>query len=264
MKRYKQFTPIVISEFEASTWHHPVHQHNHYELIYIKNGSGKHVINSQTVNYSPGIVFLLGPDDEHFFEIEQKTHFVYVKFTDIFMHRDAVGSEASLRHLEYLIKSRETHQSGFLIAEGDKLVVSNIFKLIASLKQDLLKNEVLIWMQVLALAHLLQRNMPEIKSLPRQTKDMQALFCYLHKHIYEPKMLKAEVLAKHFAMTKAYIGPYFKKQAGITLREYINHYRNSLISKRLESGQYKLRQIAAEFGLTDESHVSKLIKRKYF
>lgn len=262
MKRYRQFEPIVISEFETSTWHHPVHQHNHYELIYIKSGSGKHVINANAVHYSSGTVFLLGPNDEHFFEIAQKTHFVYLKFTDVFMHRDAVGSEASLRHLEYLIKSRETHQSGFLFTENDQLAVDGIFELITVLKQDMLKNEVLIWMQVLALAHLLQRNMPEIKSLPHRTKDMQALFCYLHKYIYEPEMLKAETLAKYFAMTKAYIGPYFKKQAGITLREYINTYRNSLISKRLESGQYKLRQIAAEFGLTDESHVSKLIKRK--
>lgn len=263
MKRYKQFEPIVISEFETSTWHHPVHQHNHYELIYIKNGSGKHVINSQAVNYSSGTVFLLGPSDEHVFEIEQKTRFVYLKFTDVFMHRDTMGSEASLRHLEYLIKSRETHQSGFSFTADDKLVVDRVFALLIALKQDMLKNEALMWMQVLALAHLLQRNMPEIKSLPHRTKDMQALFCYLHKHIYEPEKLKAEDLAKHFTLSKDYIGPYFKKQTGITLREYINTYRNSLINKRLESGQYKLKQIAAEFGLTDESHVSKLMKRKY-
>jgi len=262
MKRYKQFEPVVISDFEVSEWHHPVHNHNHYELIYIKGGSGKHVINLLPARYGKGDVFLLGPEEEHYFEIEQKSHFVYLKFTDLYIHKEEGIFSSGIRHLEYLIKSRETHLSGFNFTGDDQTTVDRLFNVIISLKKDMLRNEQLIWMQVLTLAHILQRNMPEIKSNEHRTKDMQAVFCYIHKYIYKPERLKAKVMADHFKFTKDYIGPYFKKNTGITIRDYISDYRKSLIRQRMNSGRFGLKQIAAEFGLTDESHVSKLLRNK--
>ena len=44
MKRYRQIAPVVISDFTVEEWHHPVHNHNHHELIYIKSGKGWHTI----------------------------------------------------------------------------------------------------------------------------------------------------------------------------------------------------------------------------
>ncbi|MBO9631736.1 MAG: helix-turn-helix domain-containing protein [Chitinophagaceae bacterium] len=68
-------------------------------------------------------------------------------------------------------------------------------------------------------------------------------------------------LARQFNTTEDYIGRYFRKHAGITLRDYVQQYRSTLIRMRLDKGDYSLDQIANEFGLTDESHVSKLLKR---
>jgi AraC family L-rhamnose operon regulatory protein RhaS len=169
---------------------------------------------------------------------------------------------AGLRHLEYLIKSRETHLSGFVFNDEDQVTINRIFEVILSMKKEVLRNEELIWMQVLTLAHILQRNMPEIRSNEHQTKDMQAVFCYIHKHIYDPEKLKAQVMATHFNFTKDYIGQYFKINTGMTIRDYISDYRGSLIRQRIDSGIFGLKQIASEFGLTDESHVSKLLKKK--
>jgi AraC family L-rhamnose operon regulatory protein RhaS len=261
MKRYKQFTPVLIEAFEVSDWTHPIHKHNHYELIYIKSGAGNHVINSKSIAYKVGAVFLLGPEEEHYFEIASKTHFVYLKFTDVYLHHQDGLLNAGLRHLEYLIKSRETHLAGFVFNDEDQVTINRIFEVVIALKNDMLHNETLIWLQVLTLAHLLQRNMPEISANQHRTKDMQAVFCYIHKHIYAPEKLKAQVMAEHFQFTKDYIGQYFKANTGITMSAYIGQYRASLIKQRMESGSFGLKQIAAEFGLTDESHVSKILKQ---
>jgi AraC family L-rhamnose operon regulatory protein RhaS len=261
MKRYKQFAPVLISDFEVSEWVHPSHNHNHYELIYIKTGSGNHIINSHCIKYNEGSVFLLGPEEEHYFEIEQKTHFVYLKFTDLYIHRDEGMFNSGLQHLEYLIKSRETHVSGFAFKDDDQIIISRIFDVIIAMKESLLLNEELIWMQVLTLASILQRNMPEIRSNEHRTKDMQAVFCYIHKHIYFPEKLKAQIMAENFKFTKDYMGQYFKANTGTTIRDYISDYRGSLIKQRVDSGRFGLKQIASEFGLTDESHVSKLLKK---
>ncbi|MOA28892.1 HTH-type transcriptional activator RhaS [compost metagenome] len=130
------------------------------------------------------------------------------------------------------------------------------------MKKEILRNEHLIWMQVLTLAQILQRNMPEVRSYQYRTKDMQAVFCYIHKNIYYPANLKAQIMAEHFKFSKDYIGQYFKKNTDMTIREYISNYRGNLIRQRINSGRFSLKQIALEFGLTDESHVSKLLKQK--
>ncbi|MCX2454193.1 AraC family ligand binding domain-containing protein [Pedobacter sp. PLR] len=260
MKRYKQFEPVLISDFEVLEWQHPVHSHNHYELIYISHGSGRHFINSVPVDYRKGDVFLLGPEEEHYFEVIEKTRFIYLKFTDAYIHQRSAVTNSTVKHLEYLIKSRETHHSGFNLSAGDQTIVDLLFGVIIAVKHDLMRNEQVIWMQVLALSEILQRNMPEIKASANRSRDMQAVFCYIHKHIYSPANLKADVMAGHFHFTSGYIGPYFKRNTGITLRKYIGDYRSSLIRQRLDSGRFTLKQLAAEFGLTDESHVSKLLK----
>lgn len=259
MKRYRQFQPLVISDFEAEVWSHPVHQHNHYEIIFIKEGTGLHYINGNGVNYSSRDLFLIGPDDEHYFEIESRTHFVFIKFTDVYIHQVHAGAAYGLQHLEYLIKSKETHLSGFNLSKSDKLSAEHMVNVVLSLGHDSLANEQLIWLQVLALATLIQRNMPELKATAHRSRDMQAVFCYIHKHVYTPDQLKAAAMAAHFNTTPDYIGPYFKRNTGITLRNYIADYRKGLIGRRLESRNYSLKQIAAEFGLTDESHVKKIL-----
>jgi AraC family L-rhamnose operon regulatory protein RhaS len=260
MKHYKQFQPLVISEFKASVWPHPVHKHNHHELIVIRQGSGTHHICGNSITYSGSAIFLVGPNEEHFFVIAELTQFLFIKFTDAYIHNVNSVSSYGLQQMEYLIKSRETHLAGFQLAVNDQLTADAIIEVIMSLKQDLLSNEQLIWLQVLALAALLQRNMPELKATCHRSKDMQAVFCYVHKHIYTPAKLKSSAMASHFNTTPDYIGPYFKRNAGVTLRKYIKNYRNSLIRQRLDGSNYSLKQIAAEFGLTDESHVSKVLK----
>jgi len=260
MRRYKQFEPLLISDFEVKEWQHPVHKHNHYELIYIKTGSGSHVINSLPLAYREGDIFLIGPEEDHYFKIAERTRFVYLKFTDAFIHQDDLNNNKSLQHLEYLIKSRETHRSGFNLSPEDRTTVDLIFSVILSFIYDQLQNQQLIWLQLFSLASILQRNMPEVQGSANRTQDIQALFCYIHKHIYTPDHLKAAVMAHHFNLAKEYVGPYFKRNTGFALRDYIRDYRNSLIRQRISSGRLSLKQIAAEFGLTDESHVSKLIK----
>ena len=260
--RYRQFEPLIVSDFEVQTWDHPIHNHNHHELIYIKHGSGSHVINQVLQPYNEGNVFLLGPDQEHSFIINETTRFIFIKFTDSYIYQRDGILNAHIRALEYLIKSQETHFRRFKLIEQDQATASLIFDVIISLNSKTALDEHLVWLQVLALATLLQRNMPEIKQVAGRNKDLQAMFCYLHKNIYSPSQLKASAMAAHFNSSANYIGPYFKRNTGMTLRDYISSYRKSLIKERLKSGNYSQKQIALEFGLTDESHVYKLLQKE--
>lgn len=258
MKRYRQFQPLLISVFEVSEWHHPIHSHNHYELIYIKKGSGVHHINQMAVIYKQGDIFLLGPNEEHYFEIEASTRFIYLKFTELYL-REGRDAMHSVKEMEYLIQSREAHLAGFRLTAHDQLLTVQIFNLIEILKLESSMNERLIWQQLISLSVILKRNLPEVIPGENSENRMEVVFAYIHEHIYTPEKLRSLVMAAHFNTTSNYIGSYFKRNAGTSLRTYIKSYRHTLISNRIKSGNYSLKQIAEEFGLTDESHVHKII-----
>lgn len=88
MRRYLQYEPFNIYSFEAKEWEHPVHKHNHCEIIFIREGKGKHVINSNTFSYTSGDVFLLGQEDSHYFEIDRPTAFCFIRFMEVFFNEE--------------------------------------------------------------------------------------------------------------------------------------------------------------------------------
>lgn len=263
MKRYRQFASVLISDFETATWSHPIHNHNHYELIYIKHGTGTHHINGQEIPYQPGNVFLLGPDEEHFFAIIESSRFIYLKFTDLYIHQPEHKQQHEMHELEYLIKCKELRSSRFDIDPSDSAIIDRIYDVISTLKANLNKNERLIWLQIMTLTNLLKRNLTQmVAGTDSSGRSMEAMYTYIHEHIYSPASLRAKVMSEFFNMSPDYLGPYFKKNTGIGLAQYIRQYRNSLIEKSMKSGHYTLKHVAAEFGLTDESHLKKTMKSK--
>jgi AraC family transcriptional regulator, L-rhamnose operon regulatory protein RhaS len=84
MRRYILHTPFNIYHFKAKKWGHPVHNHTYFEIIFIVTGKGTHHINGNSFNYSIGDVFLLGPEDFHFFEIKSETEFCFIRFNESF------------------------------------------------------------------------------------------------------------------------------------------------------------------------------------
>ena len=263
MQRYNQFHPILISDFESSHWQHPAHNHNHYELIYIKRGSGKHIINRNSFDYGKGNIFLLGPQDYHEFDITETTHFIYLKFTDLYIKSNTHEQKQWVQDMEYLIKNKEVRLSKFNISAADQNIADAIYNVILQLKSSIMQNEGLIYLQIMALSALLKRNLPEVitnASHATGAKNVEEIFAYIHTNIYNPELIKLKILAARFNTTVNYIGPFFKRNTGITLRDYIMEYRRNLIQKRLASYNYSLKEIASEFGLTDESHLSKLLK----
>ena len=86
MKRLRQFEPFILTDFEVEEYPFPRHNHTYYEIIYIYHGSGRHCLNTNEFDYQPGDLFLLTPEDNHYFIVEQKTRFVFLKFTDSFFY----------------------------------------------------------------------------------------------------------------------------------------------------------------------------------
>ena len=102
MPKLNQFETLVIDEFEEEKFHLPEHSHTYYEIIYIKKGCGVHHLNKNLLSYKAGDLFVLSPDDEHYFDIKKSTKlfptiaFCYVKLNEIIRSIHEIASNSLL------------------------------------------------------------------------------------------------------------------------------------------------------------------------
>ncbi|MEO5684066.1 MAG: AraC family transcriptional regulator [Chitinophagaceae bacterium] len=91
-------------------------------------------------------------------------------------------------------------------------------------------------------------------------RNNEQLLTFIHQHIYTPELVQIKTIAENFNISAAYFGAYFKRNFGISYRGYLHRYRINLIERRLVSSRLTLKEIASEFGLVDESHLSRYSK----
>lgn len=92
------------------------------------------------------------------------------------------------------------------------------------------------------------------------TPQKDDLIFYIHQNIYTPEKIRINSISEHFNISKTYFSVYFKRNFDVSYRNYITDYKIKLIERRIRSGQMTMKQIAFEFGFTDESHLTNYFK----
>ena len=268
MKRYKQFDSLVVADFEVDQWQHPLHNHNHFEIIFIGRGKGIHKLNGVEHLYGQGDLFLLGPEDEHEFQVKERSRFIYFKFTKLYI---AGNTELPLpnqwnRDVDQLLASPERKKGNLLHSEEDRALAGELMEMIvAEYQGGKVLGQKIIYQLFSIIMLLLKRNRKAFEhtaALPEQAGIAEEIMEYIALNIYDPDKLKLKSLAEHFHYSPNYIGMLFKEKVGSTLRDYVGRYRFKLIEQRLQQGKLGMKQIAAEFGFVDESHLYKFIKSR--
>lgn len=266
MTRLKQFEPLVIYDFEEAEFHLPLHSHTYYEIIYINKGCGVHHLNANRIPYKAGDIFLLCPDDEHYFEIKKSTHFSYIKFTDTyFSTKQHLYPETTMEiRPEVMMEHKLLKEIKLQMDEPCKTILRNtIANVVAYNCRKDAGSSPIVFYQVLSIFGLVKEALIKMDiHLHNSLPDKEKLLSYIHQHIYEPPKVQVKQVASHFNIAPNYFSAYFKRNFDISYKEYLNNYRTKLIEKRFANEGLTLKQIASEFGFTDESHLSKFFKKK--
>jgi AraC-like DNA-binding protein len=261
-----QYDPLVINEFEDEVFRLPVHSHTYYELIYIVKGCGKHNLNRNIIPYRTGDLFLLSPGDEHNFDINKTTHFIYIKFTADYFKVMSNNFSSELLRLdpEEIMRYRMFKETKIVLEEPYRSVLKNTFRNIADYsKEKNVTSSPLIFFQVLSIFGLIKESFNgKYIDADNTYPGREQLITYIHEHIYEPAQIQIKIISAHFNIAPSYFSAYFKRNIGISYREYTNTLRAGLVEKRIAAGNITLKQIADEFGFTDESHVSNYFRKK--
>lgn len=269
MKRYVQHEPFNIYQFEAADWQHPEHKHSYFEIIFIRKGTGEHSINGNIFTYSAGDVFLLGPEDYHYFRIKDLTSFCYIRFTETFIKDHTTQkSHRWVRTLEYILSTSSQASGSIVTKSPEKKLLNHLLTVLVyeyGNQQEENSYEEIINGIMKALLGILARNILKEGAGTRKAVQssplMTELVAYIHQHIYNPEILRLESLADKFNYSSNYLSSLFKRETGESLQQYILKYKLKLIQNRLQFSDMNLAQITQEFGFTDASHFNKLFKK---
>lgn len=266
MKKLNQFETLVIDEFEEEKFRLPCHGHTYYELIYIVKGEGMHHINHNLIPYKDGDLFAISPNDEHYFDIQSSTRFVFIKFTDSYFSskKNLATDDLLLNTPENIMRERLLKETVLNLDEPCRTILKNTVANITAYncRKDVSASPIVFY-QILSIFGLIKEAMKSME-LPAQgcNFDNKQIIAYIHQNVYDPSMVQVKTIAGHFNIAQSYFSAYFKRNFGMTYRDYINNLRTQLIEKRIAGRNMPIKQIAHEFGFTDESHLSNYFKKR--
>jgi YesN/AraC family two-component response regulator len=223
-------------------------------------------MNQDKCAYHSGNLFLLTPEDQHYFTIESTTDFFFLKFNNIFIKDIDFGTD-NTRRLEYILQNAN-HQPGCQLKNiSDRSFVAPIVEAIFQeyMVKDIYNKEMirqLVTTLIVIVARNIAKFLPEQVSAATEEKAINILQ-YIQQHIYEPEKLRAEHLSMVFGISTTYLGRYFKKNMNETMQTYITKYKLKLIEHRLKFSDSRINEIVEEFGFSDVSHLNKYFKKQH-
>ncbi|MBO9563892.1 MAG: helix-turn-helix domain-containing protein [Niastella sp.] len=261
--------PFFISKETLSSWDKRPHKHNFFELVFIEAGTGIQCINDNHLAYRPGNIFLLPPLDCHSFQIADATTFIFIRFNSLFFRKDSqqlMDYSEWFQHLHYILSTYNRLPGDLIHSESDKQM---LITLIQGIYDEYINkrshSDSIIRAHLFALLNILQRNFEQRFKSEQGSEDKQVgnILQYIQFNLFDNEKLRVEALAAVFHLSPTYVGEFFRKKTGESLKDYILKSRVHVARSRLETSDQSAKEIAAELGFTDASHMAKVIKKYY-
>jgi len=269
MKQLYQPFDVCVADMEH--WNERALIYQFFEIVQIMEGEGVRVTNSHNYTYHKGSIFLFTPTDCRGFESTTPTRFCSIRFSSVFLeqYKSKPERERIMRWLKQL-ETIFTHHNRF---EEILIKRSADCDMIASLIGNMIDEytnkqsyytENLQHLVTLVLNILSRNAAPEQPLIADNRCDeplINKMLAYIHRNIDQPEKLRLKNLAAQFNFSEHYIGEYFKKFTTSSLQDYVTKYKLKIIEQRLLHTDHPINRIAAEFGFSDESHLSRHFRK---
>ncbi|WP_198666811.1 AraC family transcriptional regulator [Taibaiella helva] len=264
MERFNSFYALNVFVLERDTWEYPRHRHNFYELILIESGSGKHLLNDIEIPYRKGDVFLMGPDDAHYFVVARKTRFLFVKFTEQILFEKLDGNRKGkwADAVRGLLRPRYATTGSIVRRAEDRRPVFLLARLLLAEfgKSCLYSREAVLELFGALMIFIARNDNPA--PLNREKDRTGDILGYIRLHVGDREKVTREALAAQFHLSPNYIGIYVRKHTGLSLQQHIMQTRIKAAELLLKQSRLNISEIAERLGFNDASHFNKLF-RKY-
>lgn len=264
MERFIQHEPLFVRHFTTREWPFPVHNHNHFELVFIHAGKGFHDLNGQRTSYQGKCLFLLAPADAHIFKITLETTFSVLKFSNRYLDGTSTEQEWN-RLIDHLLSISNAHGACLTMSVASLDKIGHLMDMIVQEWTETggASNEVIFYLirSVFAIIkrEVFQQLAPD--HLPQEDL-LISVMNHIHLNIQDPAALSLKTLSERFNRSPNHLSALFKHQMGIPLKKYIGDYKFKLIENRLKFSNALMKEISHEFGFADLSHFNKFMKNQ--
>lgn len=268
MQRYNSFHSINVFVLELDKWEFDIHKHNFYELIFIVEGEGQHLLNNLNYRYKKGDVFLLTPNDAHEFKIEVTTTFIYLKFTEqVFLEKLSSNKKTFWEDaLKSVLLKFENTECSIIQSKKDTAHLFSLLQIILYEfnNKDLFSNEVVLELFG-AIMSIITRNLNMHKittrHLDKEIEKINGILTYIRIHAVDNEKMNIKKMASQFFMSPNYISIFVKKHSGLSIQQHIIQTKIKLAEKLLKQNRYTINELAERLGFNDSSHFNKFFKK---
>ena len=265
-----KMVPLVVKQILSIEESLVIKSKAELTLIYIQQGKGIVCFDSQSIPFQKGKLFLIPFDTQYIFKSEKDSKVLIVEcpqyfITQIRLESDRIETCDNMYKLTYITHNFHTREGCVFHIKEDGILAEQLLFTIEREYLNPIQDYLIIRQCMAIILNLVARNLRQNDfSLTKESKknqDVMKLITYVQKNIANRKSLSLESLSKEFGIAKSYVGEYFKKQAGVSLQDYILDYKLKLVEIRLKHSTMRLKEIAFELDFNDESHLSKIFKK---
>ncbi len=255
------YSSYELELLETQYYEAKSHRNTFFEMVFVLDGTGFQIINDHQLPYAPDKLFLIFPQDTHYFNVDAYSRFFFIRFNNDYIKTQ---NSQNIRELEYIFNSHNHLPGCILKTITDKpFIRAAVEALIREKESNSPQKEQIIQQLINTIISYAARNLTlqEKEVFNGKISGVMSIINYLHQHIFEPEKLKINQIAEHFHLSPKYMGEYFKKHTRESLQQYIMLYKLKLIESRLILTDMRISEIALEFGFTDQSHLNRIFKK---
>lgn len=257
---------IHIEEMES--WEKRSRKNSFFEIVYVEKGSGSQCINQHEFEFKEGNIFLLPPLDCHSFKINEASRFYYIRFTDHYFLKDDSLMDYNdwFDRIAYILANYNKVPGDIISSERERQFIINNIK---SIYQEYLSadsySDSIITGAVASILNILARSIENkyVDQANEIDNRFGEILRYINTHILDSEKLRLTSLAEKFGISKTYFSEYFKKQAGVSLADYILKSKLKIVETKVLHTDLTLKEIAWQMNFADSSHLAKSFKKVY-
>lgn len=245
----------------------PLHYHPHYELVWVKKGTGIRIVGDHINQFKEGDMVLIGPNLPHVWENDKiyykgnqdlKVDVFVVHFMD-----DIINNLLKFPELSGIRNTlSRSHQGLQIIGETNRA----LGEIIEQLFQAGSIERIILFLKIFQLLEnaeetliLSSSDFAQFFSTPKSER-MRKIFEFIGKNF--TRNIQIEEISSIACMSPTAFCRYFKQKTGQSFISYLNNFRLVYAQNLLNSNKYKISTVSEMCGFQDISYFNRTFKQK--
>lgn len=245
----------------------PLHYHPHYELVWIKKGTGIRIVGDHIDQFKEGDMVLIGPNlphvwenDPHYYQgnTDVKVDVFVIHFLD-----DIMNSLLKLPELSGIRSTLIRSQRGLHIMDQTNQILGEIIErlyLSSSIESIILFLTIFQLLEYTEDTTMLSSSDFARFFTIQKSDRLRKIYEFIGKNF--TRNIQIEEVSNIACMSPTAFCRYFKQKTGQSFISYLNNFRLGYARNLLNTNEYKISTVAEMCGFQDISYFNRIFKQK--